>query len=347
MAERDRAGIEIEIVDTEERFLALAPFWNELLLQNAAKSVFLTWEWIRTWWATYGSRFQLCVLVARDRNRPCGIAPLIVREGSSQRLEFIGQNRAYGEYLDFIVSPGMEDEVTSSFCRALMNLRDAGVWHTMCLAVVRSDSVNLPIITRIFGAAGVPVRRSAERISPIVELRSSWQNYLEVKSPKLRQRIAYNERRLGRLGAFAVEYVTDAGEIDEFFDDFKRLHLHRWSAESDDTFFDFHRLIAHRFFDAGRLLLARLRVKNAVVAAKYDYVFDNRAWGYQGGWLLEYGEFEVGSILLCEVFKRCIERRISTYDFLEGDDWYKQRWATDRLCSYDLTIGRAGPPFIF
>jgi len=309
--------------------------------------VFLTWEWIDTWWQIYHSSFSPLVLVAIDEGIPCGIAPLVVRKGASPRLEFFGQNKAYGEYLDFIVPSGKEDQVTPLFCKTISELHRQGKFQSMNLAVMLENSPNLPIFTHSLKEHGIEISRSPERPCPYLELPTNWELYLTLKGQKLRKQVEYNERRLARCGKIKVEYPENISEIDDFFNDFVYLHNQRWNKPMDDVFFNFHRRIAHQFFPLNQLLLARLRVGQTVVAAKFDFVFDNKIWGYQGGWLREFKKLEVGSILLCEIFKYCINQGIREYDFLEGDSWYKRRWSTSSYKTFDLTFGNAGPAYIF
>jgi len=327
--------------------MELAPLWNKLLEKSSAKSVFLTWEWIDTWWQTYHASFNLSVLIALEDGAVCGIAPLIVRKEPNPRLEFFGQNKAYGEYLDFIVPGGREEQVTPLLCNKIAELHRQGEWNCMSLAVVLENSPNFSLIADSFRENGLEIHKSAKRSCPYLEFPENWDQYLALKSEKLRKQIEYNERRLTRHGEFRVEYPNNIDEVDEFYDDFVGLHNQRWDKPMDDVFFSFHRHIAHRFFPLNRLLLARLRVGQTIVAAKFDFVFDNKIWGYQGGWLKEFGKLEVGSILLCEIFKYCLQQEIREYDFLEGDSWYKRRWSTSSYWAFDLTYGAPGSTFIF
>ncbi len=338
--------ITTEVID---KFKALGPLrdaWDGLLARSFSRSVFLSWDWVETWWKHYGTDFEPLVIVARDDGVPCGIAPLIIRKGDIRRLEFFGQNKAYGEYLDFLVAEGDECRVTPEICRAMVERYDDNSWQSLSLAVILERSPNLAMIRHALERHGLDVVLQ-HRTSPYIRLPATWAEYLRIKGKKLRKRIEYNERRLARLGKVAVEFPRNLCEVDHFLENLIALHCYRWKVKPNEIFFGFHREIARRFYSLDRLLLARLKVGDRVIAAKYDFVFDKRAWGYQGGWLREYAKYEVGSVLLCELFKHCIDNELAVYDFLEGEDWYKRRWSTHSLASVDLTCGPAGPPFVF
>ena len=56
----------VEIVTTELEFFSLEQEWNRVLEESSSMNVFLTWEWLSTWWEFFGKKSQLWVLVARD-----------------------------------------------------------------------------------------------------------------------------------------------------------------------------------------------------------------------------------------------------------------------------------------
>src|SRR5690242_1252065 len=112
-----------------ETFKKLEPEWNALLQENRSSSIFLTWEWISTWWEIFGKDFEMRVLIDRDENGKLrGIAPLMIGhdKGSFGRnfrcLMIIGQRGdTLAEYLDFIIHPGCEKEVVDSFVGYIVN----------------------------------------------------------------------------------------------------------------------------------------------------------------------------------------------------------------------------------
>jgi CelD/BcsL family acetyltransferase involved in cellulose biosynthesis len=339
--------IKINVIEDITALNIICPIWNRLLEESRTKSIFLTWEWIETWWNTYQADFDLLVLLAYYNDVPCGIAPLVVRKGQSPRLEFFGQNKAYGEYLDFIIRHDLEYEVAPALCNKIIELGTLGKWQCISFAAIPEESPNLSLIYRTFSQQGIHIQLSPPRVCRYIMMPSSWEEYLELKGKKLRKHVEYNERRLSRSGEIRIEFPRDESEINIFFYEFAFLHNHRWRTPMDSVFFEFHRQIAHQFFSLNRLILTRLCVGKTVVATKYDFIFDNKVWGYQGGWLRDYKDREVGTQMLCEVFKYSIGCGLREYDFLEGDSWYKQRWSTSFYNTFDLSYNSEEPAYIF
>src|SRR5687767_14522275 len=90
----------VRSVDTVAGFCALRSEWAALVAANPATSIFQTWEWLYSWWETYGAAHRLRVLVASDQaGKVCGIAPLMIRWSRAglipvRVLEFIGAHSA-------------------------------------------------------------------------------------------------------------------------------------------------------------------------------------------------------------------------------------------------------------
>jgi CelD/BcsL family acetyltransferase involved in cellulose biosynthesis len=319
--------------------------WERLSGSMWQRSFFLSWDWIAEWFASWGDAFDLMILLARRRGIVVGIAPLVVRQDSERRLEFIGQNCAFGEYLDFLVPAGLEGAVVPAFARALLRLREQGRWRASCLATMLEASPTLLLLEREWRQRGMTFQRSATRLCRYVDLRSGWDGYRREKGRHFSGRMRYLHRRLSRHGEVKLELARTSAELDSFLDDFERLHARRWIEGMGERHLAFLRRLAKRLLPLGRLLLARLLVGRQVVAVKYDFIFDQKVWGYQGGWLPECSKLEVGSVLLAALLKFCAEQGLEQYDFLDGDAWYKRRWSNSMFRAVDLASETMQPAY--
>src|SRR5579863_5819033 len=105
--------ISIERITSDGMLQALRPEWNPLLERSRANCVFLTFEWLTTWWKHLAEGRKLEVLAARDDGRLVGIAPLVLRRAQYARmmprvLEFLGTGVVGSDYLDLIVDAEQE-----------------------------------------------------------------------------------------------------------------------------------------------------------------------------------------------------------------------------------------------
>ena len=108
----------IEVIKDIERFRSLKDEWDGLLDNSSADNIFLTWEWLYTWWSVFGKEDDLFILLYRDGSEALqGILPLYIKKKRILNIIFIKELRFIGygasvssEYLNFISLPNLENE---------------------------------------------------------------------------------------------------------------------------------------------------------------------------------------------------------------------------------------------
>lgn len=59
--------LRVSVLEEEVGLEGLGTEWNQLLNQSSNDTVFLTWEWVRSWWSSYGNARDLLIIkVERD-----------------------------------------------------------------------------------------------------------------------------------------------------------------------------------------------------------------------------------------------------------------------------------------
>src|SRR4051812_48001011 len=116
--------ISIERITSEDSLWALKPEWNSLLQRSNSNCVFLTFEWLSTWWKHLADGRRLEVITARDNDRLVGILPLCCRRPQYSRmipriLEFIGTGVIGSDYLDAIIDSEHEEDALAAFAHHL------------------------------------------------------------------------------------------------------------------------------------------------------------------------------------------------------------------------------------
>src|SRR5215510_14908358 len=112
----------IQVLRHIEEFSALRAEWNDLLSRSSADTIFLTWEWLFSWWQSYASPrdFLYIIVVREDTGELVGIVPTYVHVKAwlplrtVKILRFIGDGSGDSDYLDAILLQGREDHVLSS-----------------------------------------------------------------------------------------------------------------------------------------------------------------------------------------------------------------------------------------
>ena len=74
--------ISIEVLTGDDAFYALKDEWNVLLNNSSADSIFLTREWISTWWKFFNKKTDPWIITARhtETKQLIGIAPLAIKK---------------------------------------------------------------------------------------------------------------------------------------------------------------------------------------------------------------------------------------------------------------------------
>ncbi len=331
--------LQIEIMTTEERFFELGHLWNSFLEECGVKSVFLTWEYLKNWWEVYGGEYQLYVVLMKDESgQLLGIAPLMIGRGHTfprrafRHLTFIGGlGDSLSEYQDLIVRPGYEQRFIQAVVHTVFTEIETE-WDLLFLPLMDETSATL-----IHFVAELPKRNChmvqlTSRSAPHIPLPGSWDEFIKAKSKNFKKQFNNQWNRLHKK--HDVEWL-EAGkdiEVGAAMKIVSSLNRERWGSEGDTfksaEFSQFHERLANDFLAKNWLYLRLLKVDGTYAAARYDFVYADKLWNYQNGWLPELANLSLGKLMIGDCVRWCINQGLDEYDFLAGETDYKRSWAT-------------------
>ena len=67
-------------------------------------------------------------------------------------------------------------------------------------------------------------------------------------------------------------------------------------------------------------------VNNRPIATSLDLEYGGKMYGHLCGFDPDFARYSVGNLLLLKILKQCIVKKISEYDFMQGDESYKFDW---------------------
>ncbi len=339
------------LLDRWEQVEPLALDWNALLRESASDTPFLTWEWVHSWWSAYGDGKTPHVLRFDRGGQLVGIAPFyrrrIHRYGVIQYdgLYLLGDGSNDSDYLDFIVRRGYESEVMAAVVDHLVRSREA--WTLLFLNEVPEASPNLGPWEAALRSAGCWWRRQPV-VCAEVRFGSTWDEYIRSLQPRMRTKIRSVTQRLDRSHQVAVRYCEDPSSLEESLESLFRLHQSRWTREGARGVFGsekkrrFYDQMARRFLARGWLKLASLQVDGRAVAHQFCFEYGGAMFLLQEGYDPAWEQMNVGNALRTYIFRDCIERGVSRYDFLGGMTSHKRSWGARETPSVRLAIAR-GP----
>lgn len=330
-------SLHLDVVRDEAGFHALAPYWDGLLARCATRTPFLTWDWVSLWWEEYRSEFQPAIGVLRDENHiPLAIAPLVLgrpHEGARRHLRHItflgGLGEITSEGMDFLVPRGREDTFTPLLCETFIRLR--GRWDSATLSMLREDSPNIPHLLRALGGFGSGASIVGRSPSHFITLPESWEAIEGAHSANWRS----NHRRKWKkmTGHHAGRPLVGGKDLPaaEAFEALLALHSKRW-CERESMFLrdhakNFHRKLTARWVPQGRMSINVLELDGEPGAATYCFNHDGRAWFYQAGWKADYGDISIGKMAIAWAVQCAIQLGLRDFDFLPGNQPYKQEWS--------------------
>jgi len=344
-----RMTVRVGQINSEAELFALKDEWNPLLRASRSDTLFLTWEWISTWWQIYGGRSLLYVLVARSSDgRLIGLAPLQrVRRWQFgvwpvRVLQFIGDGGdVTPEYLDFVIERGAERPVGRAFIDYIC--ADPTI-QVIDLRPFSSHSPNFSLTELALCAHPGRLRSSQDSICTTLDLPDSLEEFLAGRSRNYRKKIGEYERRCERDLRIRLRVSTTAEELERDMTALISLHQKRWRRQSrafqSVEYVEFHWRMSRLALDRGWMRLFSLETHSTPVALLYCFAYGGRYYFYQAGRDPSFSKHRVGLVLMHKVIQEAIKEGASVFDFLRGNEDYKYRWATRDLRNTRLVYSK-------
>ena len=338
----------IRLVDNIHDFAALDRQWDELLGKSAQPDIFLTHEWLYTWWEFYHGKGRLCILLCYDHDgQLAGILPAYTRESricpKAGVLKFLGSEHVTSDFLSCIAAAGKERLVYDAIFWHLQS--DRKLWDVMELANVESGA-SFDRYIREWRLPGATVRVADAALKcPYIELPGDWETFIKSLSFKARKKIRYFRNALAKKGSVELHTVHDKGALDGALHE--ALGLYRatmnrkgWKEKFlSERYRNFYWKACERLLASGRLLLNFLRIDGRSVAFLNCFKYGNRTYAYHTGFDAAWYESSVGFVLLGSVIELAIRDNCARFELLRGDQRYKYEWSvTGERRMGDVTI---------
>jgi CelD/BcsL family acetyltransferase involved in cellulose biosynthesis len=319
----------IERVHTTEQFAAMRDEWNALLRQSHSNCVFLTHEWLFTWWKHLAGHRKLYIVTVRDAGRLIGVLPACLRNPQYTRMiprivEFLGSGVIGSDYLDIVAEAGREDDVLDGIAHQLAStglmLQFGQLRRGSCLTSRLADALG----QRKWSVAGVKTN-----VCPFIPLEGeTWDTYLATLGSSQRYNFLRRLRNFEKSDGFRFERETPLSVIID-------LHKKRWGASAGlSEAFQTPQIVAfHREFTGlarklGWLRLLSIWSGDQPAAALYGLTYARVFYFYQSGFDLAFAKQSAGLVMMGLGIRSAIEEHAAEYDLLHGDEEYKFHWAS-------------------
>jgi len=332
---RSSPGVE-KIADLRG-FSALRSEWDELLRSSGSDGLFLTWEWLYTWWKHLAGNRQLSILAVRSGGELVALAPCALRPPSLSRwrpcpvLEFLGSGSIGSDYLDVIVRTDRESEARRALASDLARERLMIDWTQLKQGDCRAAEV-----ASTLAESGWTIAATETNTCPFIPLAGrSWESYLATLGAEHRYNFRRKLKRLNRDYVMQFEQVRGEEQCRESIGLVIALHNQRWRDRGGSDAFHtpglvgFHQEFSRIALKRDWLRLYVLRLDGKPVACVYGFLYRRTFYFYQSGFDAEYGRHSVGLVAMGLAIRRAIEDGADEFDLLHGNEAYKSHWSHD------------------
>jgi CelD/BcsL family acetyltransferase involved in cellulose biosynthesis len=350
--------VKAEVIESLAELDTLRDPWNELSRAAACRH-FQQFRWVAMCAHILGKRQpgKLKVAVLWDGPRLRGVLPLAVRRYRGVRvLEWIGVQAT--DYCDALIDPAIDS------VRALTTLWNAlkrrGGFDVVRLSHVRTDAKIHGLLDPM--TPWIETREEAQHLP----LRwSSGQDWLRDQSAKLRERVNYGLRRIGKLGlAFQV---WEPGEPVSPWIDTALTQKRAWLAAHNEVSFlaepegaEFLHTCAEVMADDGSLHLSAIRSQDQIASCHLGFQHNGVLYYYIPTYDAAWSKYSVGTLLRDSLIMWACDHGFREFDMLLGAYDYKSQYgvsSTDlrtlalahgllghiALCGYKFQVAQRKP----
>jgi len=321
------------VTDTAQ-FLTLKEQWNILLPSSTGNTLFLTFEWLSTWWHVFGKDNELCVLLVEEGNELIAIAPLYYRTRHVSgiplcEIGLLGNQSVGSDFLGFIIKQDREQEVLSAIAGELQH---DSRWDRIMLDDVDGDSALIGSLLDLGRSTGCYVSQRPASTCPSMPLPATWDEFM-AQPDKIFKRIVQREcvKKLHKRHQVELVISVDSQPLDPWLQTLFELHTERWHADGQRGAFDdtrmkeFYGRVSALFLQRGWLRLSALRVDSKVEVMEYGAVYGDAYYSLQGGCSARGLELKAGHVLQYHIFESLVGR-LREFRFLRGAERYKYQW---------------------
>jgi CelD/BcsL family acetyltransferase involved in cellulose biosynthesis len=305
------------------------PEWQALMARSAADPLFLSFEWLSSWWDCFGESLGQSPEVLAFYRGPqlAGLAPLyrqrVLRSGilPAHSVQMMGlawrdPEPLISEYLDVI---GEEADLPLLREACVRQLLQDPAWSEFVIGFTTRGTQWREAYQRCVGSERHYVRELDRSVAYQADLSCGFAAYLAGLEQSTRRSLWNLRHRLGGSGEVRLESVAQE-DIARAFEDLNRLHRLRWQRPAfTGRRLRFHTTLAQRLAARGELALSRLHVAGEVVSVLYDIRKGARQYNIKMAFDPAFSSrVSLGLIHLGFAMEAACERGVRLYDLLAG-----------------------------
>jgi CelD/BcsL family acetyltransferase involved in cellulose biosynthesis len=325
----------MQVISDQESFAKMRGEWNHLLQKSRTNTLFLTWEWVYTWWTVYRENSELFIITARNKDGELiALAPLLIRKARYYRFpvrEVVFIGTGISDSQDFIIATGNTD-ILESITGAIYENSER--WDIVRLEEIPGVS---PLSSNLAGEGFSWVREACSS-SPYLPLAGIWQDYFKTLSKKFKRDLKNKENRMSRFGNF--EYSFCCGWNDDVESLVNLMVEIDGRSRKEGPGISFYASTNNRDFmgnfvklakDMGCVDFTSVSLNGCAIAYLLGFQYNNTYIAYNMAFSEDFHEASPGKLLLHEKIKWCFDSTgcVGEFNFSRGASYIKKLWTTE------------------
>jgi CelD/BcsL family acetyltransferase involved in cellulose biosynthesis len=298
---------------------AFSEEWNGLLQSTSCNRAFSCAAWFLSA-CKADSSISPCVITAWRGFKLVGVLPLVEVSGTG-KVEFASPS----DYNDVIARPEDDLLVEGMLDCAL------GLGKALSLKHLRLDSNFYRAVAHARPDI-VETQFQIDRKCYYTNLHASYDDYLASRSKNFRADLRRHARKARQDGVAVIALSPEEFSSELLPELFLSLNFARFREESGfrtPARQAFVRAAFPEVFRQGHLKPFALTAGGKVIALDICLVGPRGLGTWNGGFLPEAEKYSPGTLLVAEELRHSFALGMEEYDWLQGDETYKTRWATD------------------
>lgn len=341
-----RIQARINVVADAAGFEGLKPEWDGLLERSGATSPFLTHEWQWSWWKALGDTRQLFIVTARDQGgQLVGLAPLMIERTWGLRIvKFIGTGLS--DYPGIILANG-DSAVLDGMLRVLLAHRRQ--WDLAELQLPDDGAVSLGEIQRAAARYRLPVHHRVYEVAPFLPITEAWEDFVKGSPRKFRYALREREKRFFAEPGVAVRRLDSVDITRALTATLWGVERHSWKVAAGTSPLrrpavrEFYAEFLSHFARRGWVQVWLAALNETPIAYVLNILYRGRVFLYNISYNRQYASLAPGLLLLQRAIRDAFDQKAVEYDFLRGDELYKNRWATSKRKVFQIVLHRWSP----
>jgi CelD/BcsL family acetyltransferase involved in cellulose biosynthesis len=327
---------------TGQEFRQLEPVWNDLVRSAPLPTLYLSFEWLWTWWECFGGgRRRLRILSVSEGESTVAIAPFMqVRRLflgiPYHTIEFISARDYAFSHLTMsglldIIAPSRTEEVIDALLRHLLS--PGGRWTYMRLEPLAEEGVTRSLLAKRAPAFGLRVREGGKFEAYEVRLSKGWED----RRMKGEQRHADPSRgieeKLRRQGQLIWEDTDASDAHGSLFETILGVEQRSWKWKRGLSiialgYAGFYPAFLSAAAACRSLRVTLLRIDGRAVAYVFSALFGGTLEALKTAYDASFARFSPGRLALWHHVRHAASEGVESVNLHIGSREYKSEWAT-------------------